>query len=106
MRQDARAGGADADPERGPEHGRGTPGQLRAEALGRAHALTELAGEVERTSAAIAACRDDPSWAGIAHDAFVRSLDALAGSVRLAAGLLHDGHPPSGSAPGCMGAGS
>jgi len=106
MRQDGSGGGADPDAGRGPDHGRGTPGQLRAEALGRAHALTELAGEVERTSRDIAACRDDPSWTGIAHDAFVRSLDALAGSVHLAAGLVHDAHPPSGSAPGCTGAGS
>jgi hypothetical protein len=108
VRQDASGGGADADAavQQGAEHSRGTPGQLRAEALGRAHALTELAGEVERTSRDIGACRDDPSWAGIAHDAFIRSLDALAGSVHLAAGLLHDAHPAAGTAPGCPGSGS
>ncbi|KZC95708.1 MULTISPECIES: hypothetical protein [Clavibacter] len=105
MRQDAVGGGAHEQPAAlggspsGPAGG--TPGQLRAEALGRAHALRALAEEVERTSRDIAVCRDDPSWSGMAHDAFVVSLDRLAGEVRLAAGLLHDAHPAPGSAPGC-----
>ena len=107
MRQDAGGGGADADP--GAPHGvgmaagGGTPGQLRAEAMGRAHALSLLAEEVERAGSDIAACRDDPSWSGMAHEAFVRSLDRLAGDVRAAGALLRDAHPPAGSAPGCAG---
>ncbi|OUE19089.1 hypothetical protein BFL36_13690 [Clavibacter michiganensis] len=107
MRQDASGGGADAgesgDAGGSSGPGGGTPGQLRAEALGRAHALSVLAEEVERTGSDIAACRDDPSWSGMAHDAFVRSLDRLAGDVRRASALLHDARPAAASASRCAG---
>lgn len=81
-----------------------TPGQLRAEAVTRAHALAAIADAVTETHRGIASCRDDPSWSGRAHDAFVRALDDLAGRVALAGSLLHDAHPAAGSAPGCPGA--
>ncbi|RIJ61192.1 hypothetical protein DZG02_08320, partial [Clavibacter lycopersici] len=83
--------------------GGSTPGQLRAEALSRAHALAVLVGAVTETHRDIASCRDDPSWSGRAHDAFSRALDDLADRVALAATLLHDAHPAPRSAPGCSG---
>jgi hypothetical protein len=94
--------GADA-PDRQDLHG-STPGQLRAEALTRAHALAVLAEEVAQTGRDLAGCREDPSWTGRAHDAFTRSLDDLHGRVALAATLLHDARSGAGSAPGCAGA--
>lgn len=97
------AGGGDPLGGTGRETG-STPGQLRAEALTRAHALAALADAVAETHRGIASCRDDPSRSGRAHDAFVRALDDLAGRVALAGTLLHDAHPASGSTPGCPGA--
>jgi hypothetical protein len=101
-------GGWDAgggDPLGGTGRGSGsTPGQLRAEALTRAHALAVVADAVAETYRGIASCRDDPSWSGRAHDAFIRALDDLAGRVALAGTLLHDAQPAAGSTPGCLGA--
>lgn len=99
-------GGGDAgDQVGGPGQGSGgTPGQLRAEAQSRAHALAVLADAVAETQRGIASCRDDPWWSGRAHDAFVRALDDLVGRVALARTLLHDAHPADGSAHGCPGA--
>ncbi|MBM7412178.1 putative trehalose synthase [Clavibacter michiganensis] len=97
------AGGGDPLGGTGAEGG-GTPGQLRAEALTRAHALAAVADAVAETHRGIASCRDDPSWSGRAHDAFIRALDDLAGRVALAGTLLHDVHPNAASAPGCPGA--
>jgi hypothetical protein len=81
----------------------GTPGQLRAEALARGHALAVLVDEVAQTGRELAGCREDPSWTGRAHDAFARSLDDLVGRVALAATLLHDARSAAGSVPGCAG---
>ena len=106
MQEQASAGGAGyGDPVGGSGQGSGTtPGQLRAEAQSRAHALAVLAEAVAETHRGIASCRDDPSWSGRAHDAFVRSLDDLGGRVALAGTLLHDAQRSAGSAPGCSGA--
>jgi hypothetical protein len=82
--------------------GGGTPGQLRAEALTRTHALRTLADAVAGTQCDLSSCRDDPSWSGRAHDAFLSTLDDLAGRVALAATLLHDAG--AGSASACPGA--
>ncbi|MBM7387083.1 putative trehalose synthase [Clavibacter michiganensis] len=93
------------DPLAGAERGSDSaPGQLRAEAQSRAHALAVLADAVAETHRGIATCRDDPSWSGRAHDAFVRALDDLAGRVALAGTLLHDAQRAAGSTPGCSGA--
>jgi len=97
------AGGGDPLGGMGREGG-STPGQLRAEAQTRAHALAVLADAVAETHRGIASCRDDPSWSGRAHDAFIGALDDLAGRVALAGTLLHDAHAPAGSTPGCPGA--
>jgi hypothetical protein len=84
-----------------PGHGEGgTPGQLRVEERAREHALAALADAVAETGHDVASCRDDPSWSGRAHDAFVRALDDLAGRIALAATLLHDARPAAGSASG------
>ncbi|MBP2456714.1 putative trehalose synthase [Clavibacter michiganensis] len=97
-------GGGGGDPLAEGRGSGGAPGQLRAEAQSRAHALAVLADAVAETHRGIAACRDDPSWSGRAHEAFVRTLDDLAGRVALAGTLLHDVHPAAGAAPGCSGA--
>lgn len=105
MQEQAGAGGAGGGDPRGWEGpGGGTPGQLRAEARTRAHALAVLADAVAETHRDIGSCRDDPSWSGRAHDAFTRALDDLAGRVALAGTLLHDAQRTAGSAPGCPGA--
>ncbi|MBF4617966.1 hypothetical protein ITJ44_07755 [Clavibacter sp. VKM Ac-2873] len=98
------AGGGDPLGAQGSGQGGGTPGQLRAEARSRAHALAVLADAVAETHRVIASCRDDPSWSGRAHDAFLRALDDLAGRVALAGTLLHDAHPAADAVPGCPGA--
>lgn len=98
-------GGGGGDPVAGAGRGSdSTPGQLRAEAQSRAHALAVLAEAVAETHRGIKAGRDDPSWSGRAHDAFVRALDDLAGRVALAGTLLHDARRTAGSTPGCSGA--
>lgn len=105
MEQAGSWGGGGEEPGRsgGPAAPDATPGQLRVEARSRAHAMGSLADAVAETHRAIASCRDDPSWSGSAHDAYVRALDDLAGRVALAATLLHDARAEAGSAPGCPG---
>ncbi|MFT2707812.1 hypothetical protein [Clavibacter zhangzhiyongii] len=104
----AGGGGASDGAADGAAHaaGGGTPGQLRAEALTRAHALRTLADAVAATQRDLSSCRDDPSWSGRAHDAFLRALDDLAGRVALAATLLHDATAAAGAASARPGAGS
>jgi hypothetical protein len=105
VRQDTGGGGAGGVGASGWEVRPGsTPGQMRAEALSRMHALAVLAGEATETGRDLAGCREDPSWTGRAHDAFTRSLDDLAGRVALAATLLHDARSAAASASACAGA--